>query len=478
MCALVSANPAGRDLADTLENGDFQRAIEFIEAGASAASQQPDGTTALMWAAYHARPEMVRALLDSGANPVAANRYGVQAVSIACRSGDLESVRLLVAAGADPNFTLPGGETLLMTASRSGNPGVVDFLIQRGADVNRRVSGQQTALMWAASEGHAEAVKILLRAGADPHAVTKNGFGSLHFAARAGHGTIARILTDAGVDVDVPLKWTGPGGFRSPRNNTSPLILAIENAHFELAVDLLELGADPSDIRTGYSPLHTMTWVRKAHLGDSADPEPPIHGKMSSTDFLNRLIAYGADLNQQVPHGKTEPGNVNERGSTPFFMAADRGDLEMMQLLVEHGADPRIPNVDGVTPLMVAAGLGRGPENDEAGTQDDAIAAVAYCLELGMDVNTVDANGETAMHGAAYGQWPRMVKFLYENGADIQTWNNLNAWQWSPLLIAQGYRRGNFKPSYETIDAIESVMAREGITLRYDPPAPKQGYED
>lgn len=464
-------------LPDAMEQAAFRQVEILLSEGTDVNTTQTDGATALIWAAYHAKAEWVERLLNEGADPLATNRFGVQAISLACQNGDAQSTRLLLDAGANPNFTLNGGESLLLSASRSGDSALVQTLIDAGAKVDHKIQGGQTPLMWAASEGHAAVVAILLKAGADPLAASRNGFTSIHFAARAGHIPVLRHLLEAGVDINLPVKWKGNRSFRAPLPETSPLILAIENAQFAMAVELLKAGANPNDNRTGYGPLHTMTWVRKAHTGDSNDPEPPNYGKITSREFLTLLIEHGADVNQPAVKHTGGSGLVTDKGGTPFFMAADRGDVEMMTLLVTNGADPSIPNANGTTALIVAAGTGRGAENDQAGTQEDAMAAVAYCLELGLDINAVDSNRETAMHGAAYGQWPKMTQFLYENGADIQVWNQMNKYKWSPLLIAQGYRRGNFKPAYDMIEAIESIMAREGVTLRYDPPGAKKGYD-
>ena len=129
-----------------------------------------------------------------------------------------------------------------------------------------------------------------------------------------------------------------------------------------------------------------------------------------------------------------------------------------MRLLVELGADPLLPNKDGCTPLMAAAGIGTLAPDEEAGTEPEAIAAVEYLLARGADVNTVDHNGETAMHGAAYKSLPKMVQFLADKGAKIDVWNHKDNYGWTPLLIAEGFRPGNFKPSAETIEAIHQVM--------------------
>ena len=97
-------------------------------------------------------------------------------------------------------------------------------------------------------------------------------------------------------------------------------------------------------------------------------------------------------------------------------MAARGGDTELMRLLVELGADPLLPNEDGTTPLMAAAGVGTHSPGEDAGTPAEALEAVKLALELGNDVNVVDKNGNTAMHGAAFKQLPEVVKLLDRKG--------------------------------------------------------------
>ena len=151
-----------------------------------------------------------------------------------------------------------------------------------------------------------------------------------------------------------------------------------------------------------------------------------------------------------------------------------------MKILVELGADPLKANVEKSTPLMAAAGLGTHAPGEEAGTEDEAIEAVKYLLELGADINAVDKNGETAIHGAAYKSLPKMVKLLAERGADIKIWNKKNKHGWTPLSIARGYRPGNFKPAPATIAAIEKVMRAAGVEPPKDtkPKDKRKGYED
>ena len=141
-----------------------------------------------------------------------------------------------------------------------------------------------------------------------------------------------------------------------------------------------------------------------------------------------------------------------------------------MRELIKLGADPLLGNRDNCTPLMVACGIGvAGAAADEtAGTEPEVIEAVQLLLGLGADVNAVDANGETAMHGAAYKNLPKVVQLLSDKGAKIEVWNKKNKSGWTPLLIAEGYRPGNFKPSAETIAALHRVMLAAGVT----PPPP------
>jgi ankyrin repeat protein len=191
-----------------------------------------------------------------------------------------------------------------------------------------------------------------------------------------------------------------------------------------------------------------------------------------------RLVAKGADVNLRLTGGPSGGGRIARKGCTPFMLAADTADTPFMKLLVELGADPTIPNADGCTPIMAAAGLGTRTAEEEAGTEDEAMEAITYLLSLGADINAVSNNGDTVMHGAAFASWPRMVKFLDAHGAKIDIWNQKNKRGWTPLMIAEGHRFGNFKPSFETIAAIKEVMLAHGVTP--PPPVPREevkGYE-
>jgi uncharacterized protein len=338
----------------------------------------------------------------------------------------------------------------------------VEALLARGADVNAREMKGQTALMWAAAEGHLEVVDALLSAGADFRTPLGSGFAPLFFAVREGRTDVVFRLLKAGADVNETMRPERKNGVSRGRSS-SPLLLAIENGHFELAAALLKAGADANDRPAGFGALHAITWVRKPIRGDG-DPPPRGSGTLDSLEMVRQLLAYKADINLRLEKGSSGRGRFTTTGSTPFLLAARNCDVPLMRLLLELGADPRLANADNSPPLLAAAGVGALGDGDEAaGTEEEAVEAARLLLEIGADINAVDDNGETAMHGAAYQNRWNLVQLLGDRRADINVWNRKNKWGWTPLMIAQGHRPGNFRPAPESLAAIEKVMRASGV---------------
>ena len=400
-------------------------------------------------------------LIRLGADVKALNRYGLTPLELAAENGDAAMIELLLKAGADPNGTVPGGATPLMTAARTGKVNAVRLLLAAGAKVDaKETRRQQTALMWAAAEGNTEVVQVLLAAGADLHARVDSGYTPLLFAVREGRSATVRALLKAGADVNETIQLApnvtkkGLGA----RPGTSALVLATINAHFSLASELLDLGADPNSAGSGWTALHAISDVRKPGVGDN-NPSPIGSGTMTGLELARKLKAKGADVNFRMTRRLT-PGltAINTLGATPYFIAARAADAEYMRLLAEMGADPKIPSADGSTPMMACAGLGTRSPGEDAGTDAEVVEALQVALDLGEDINAVDKNGETAMHAAAYKNAPAAVIFLARHGAKPEIWNKPNKSGWTPLRIAEGYRFGNFKPSFETIAAFQQIM--------------------
>ena len=469
LCLASNTLASDCPVADAAKRADWEQLSSLIANNGDATASQTDGMTALHWAAWHDNAEAAALLCQHGADVNTANKYGVTPLSIACANGDAAIITQLVDAGADVNLAQPGGETGLMTAARTGRLEAVNVLVDHKADVNVKERNGQTAIMWAAAEGHADVVEALIKAGAEFQTPLKSGFNALFFAVREGRQSVVDVLLTAGADVNAVMtpETKGP---RVPRQGTSPLILAVENGHFELAAHLLTCGADANDQRSGFTALHVLSWVRKPNLGDDIDGDPPPigSGTMTSLQLVRELVKHGADVNTRLKEGRAGRGRLNQKEATPFLLAADTADVPYMKLLLELGADPTLTNADDCPPLLAATGIGTIAPGEEAGTEDEAIAAVELLLNLGADINAIDDNGETAMHGAAYKSLPKMVRFLADRGANISRWNTKNKYKWTPLLIAEGFRPGNFKPSAETIQALHEVMLKSGV----QPPSP------
>ena len=462
-------------LVEAVKNSDKAAIQTLLPQHIDLSAADPDGSTALHWAVRRDDLETANLLIRGGANVKAANRYGVTPLSLASVSGNAAMIESLVKAGADPNSGLPGGETALMTAARTGKVDAVKVLVTHGADVKYAESRRgQTALMWAAAEGNSGVVEELIERGADMHARTKGGLTPLLFAVREGKIDTVRALLKSGADVNESWKsgrGTGVSGI-------SAMVLAVANAHYELAAMMLDAGADPNASAQGWTALHQITWVRKPGKGDN-DPAPEGSGNLSSLDLVRKLVAHGANVNARM----TKSGNVgrtsmNMIGATPFMMAARTADAPLMRLLAELGADPLLPNADNSTPILAAAGLGTYSPGEDPGTEAEVMEAVKVALELGGDVNTVDQNGETVIHAAAYKEVPSVAQYLIDHGAKIEVWNTKNKTGWTPLRISDGVVRGGgtIRSSPAMSVELRKVMSAAGVSTEVEPDIVRAGH--
>ena len=465
-------------LVEAVRDGDLDRVRSLLlQSEVDVGAAEPDGTTALHWAAHLDDAAAARLLLGAGAAVNAANAFGVTPLRLAATNGGVPMLALLLAAGADPDAAIGEGETALMTAARTGHVDAVRLLLDHGTDVDAALRGGQTALMWAAAEGHDDAVRALLAAGADMAARTDadvppssrrspiGGFTALLFAVRAGHIGTVRTLLEGGADLADRL----PDG-------TGALLLAATNAHYELALFLVDRGLDPDqgvadDTEVGYTALHALSWVRKPPYGYNP-PGPVTSGRVDGLTFVSEMVARGADVNARMlaePNTRFRRG-YNWIGATPLLMAAKVADAPLVRLLLALGADPTLTTAENTTLLMVAAGVGIASPGEDGGTEEEAFECLQVVLDVGGDVDAVDDNGETALHGAAYRLAPSVVRLLLDHGA--ATFTARNRAGWTPLHIAAGvFRQGTYKESPAIAELLREAMRERGLPATLAGPA-------
>jgi ankyrin repeat protein len=414
----------------------------------------PDGTTALHWAARSRDASLVERLLRDGVDASPANRYGVTPLQLAAENGDVPVMRALLAAGADANAVLPEGETVLMTAARTGVAEALTLLLEHGAAVDARERWYgESALIWATAENHADAVRVLVAHGADVDSRSslreldqrqrRNGqsilpMGSwtpLMYAAREDARASLAALVAAGADLNL----ADPDG-------ATALTIAIINAHYELAVQLLEAGADPNvvDSAAGMGPLYAAVDMHRLAIGHGR-PNPRPFGTVDAVAVVRLLLARGADANARLTkpimqrHHTGGDGALGA-GATPFMRAAKSGDVEVMKVLLDAGADSTLTLPNGTTALMFAAGRGwrngsaLAPSYDQ-GSEEEAVDAIGMLLDLGLKIDAADDAGNTALHAAVTGRASvAIVAALLARGADPTATNGKGE---TPLVLAE-----------------------------------------
>jgi len=386
-----------------------------------------DGSTPLQWAVYEGDADEVARLLDAGADVTLANRYGASPMSLASEVADTGILELLLDAGADVDSPNPEGQTALMAVARTGNLEAAKLLLDRGASVDARESwGGQTALMWASARRHPPMMELLIDHGADvdarsvhrdyqrhvtaegrPKNMDSGGFTPLLYAARENCMDCVDVLLAHGADIDL----ADPDG-------VSPLHLAIMNANWDLAGQLIEAGADVNQWDMyGAAPLFTIigNYTRRDGGRAAIDPLNETEGET----ILRMLLERGANPNMQLffrPAGVR--GSTNTRGSTPLIRAANNGDMDMVQLLLEHGADPTLYMADRQTPIHAVL-AGRASEGQ-------ALEFVRLFYTAGTDINVValvnhreEVRGGTALHYAVRKRYKNVIRELASYGIDM-----------------------------------------------------------
>jgi ankyrin repeat protein len=443
-------------------------ALARIRAGADVNEAQPDGTRPIHWAVYRVDYEILDALIAKKAKVDVVNEFGASPLTEAAKLGDARMVKSLLDAGARPDSANQDGETALMLAIKTGEMPVIEMLIKAGANVNTvEKFHNQTPLMWAvgAPKNAGAIVKLLLSKDANvkpralysdwPSQITSEpraqyrpvgGLTAMLYAARDGCYDCVDAFIGAGADVNLPT----PEG-------VTPLMLAVDNDHNDVAKLLLDRGANPNVWDWwGRTALYiaidrkeaTATPGRGGRGGAAAAPRASGGPRVSSMDIINALLAANVNPNPELNMHRPSRGGNSGRfveeflntGCTPLMRAAIGNDVEVARALLAKGANPNIVGM-GLTPFLVAAGVGTGGRGTGLAASTSAGGAanlelMAMLIEHGADVNAQvtgtktysmrisrapsSTEGMTALHVAAQSGRADLVKFLLDKGAKTE----------------------------------------------------------
>jgi ankyrin repeat protein len=506
--AAVNGNPAmikmlvaaGADVNATMTNGETPLMMAartgrvdamqvLVDKGADInAKETLRGTNALMWAAAYSRPEAVQFLIKHGADlsaksadtgrgrrpylaPSALSRIqeaklgvgqGGRSIAVDLKGDagkDLEKeVQADVAQGAGGGTS--GGDLQALEKAQAAK-------LKAQAEARKAAAADEKKKAEAASNVDAD------DPGSFDSAKDAKGGGltALVFATRQGDMQSVKYLVEAGADVNEVTEF-----------GWSPLLTATQNRYYQIGKYLLDHGADPNIAnKGGWSPLYIATDNRNIEGGDY----PVRKADMDHLEFIKLLLDKGADPNLRMK-SSTETRTIftnqwlHEEGATPFLRAAQSGDLTLMKILLAHGADPNIATDEGVTPLMVASGIGWVEGITYQWSHDETIQVIKLLLDLGNNVNAQDhVDYRTALMGAAHKGDVDAIQLLVDHGADMEahdlgsrdTIHKLAGVTWQAIDYADGLVRvgvQSAEPHPEASALLRKLMTAKGLKV---PPA-------
>ena len=436
-------------LFEAARNQDQKAVRRLLTQKVDVNARASDGSTALLWLAHWNDLETATLLLGAGADANAANDFRMTPLSEACTNANSAFVRLLLKSGANPNTPVATGETPLMTCAKSGSVDAVRMLIEYGAAVNAKEPTGQTPLMWAAAERHPDVVKELIEVHADLKANTKQGFTAIHFAARVGDIESVKAFLAAGVDVNILTKAEGTEnrvtsflGIAKSQGalGYTPLLVAVVRGQVDLAMFLLDHGADPNNIAAGFTPLHWASSQWESFTANPVygfdDPMAGIPDRQAKLRLVRALLAHGGNVNARMmkPQPTFAGGYLDATGATPVLLAASANDIEMMHILLDAGADPKILTATNGSAIMAAAGLNHSIGEDTV-TEAQAIETVKLLLDLGVNPKGETTFGENALFGPAYRGWNKLLAELIDLGVNVNAVSKAGV---TPYLAANG----------------------------------------
>jgi uncharacterized protein len=351
-------------LSEAAMRGDKSAVQALLSQGVDIDGAQGDGSTALHWAAFNDDIETTKMLLAAGANVKVTTREGaITPLFMASTNGNAAIIEALLKAGADVHSVKANGTTALMLAAASGNPEAVKMLLDHGASVNAKelVHGQ-TALMFAAALNRDKVVGVLLGHGADPNIST-----SVHKMERV------RFDQDGNV-VEEQAGGGGRGGRGGRGGEPPPKSDETMNAEASAAFSKMANDAQKSDLEAlghalGFKTSEYLLAKPRVRAGDVAARAP----RKVGADFMGGMTAllYAAreghlESVKALVEGSQVRADVNQVSGgdkfSPMVTAIANGHLTMAKYLLDHGADPNLVTVSGLTALYAAIDVQWAPK--------------------------------------------------------------------------------------------------------------------
>ncbi|CAF4113390.1 unnamed protein product, partial [Rotaria magnacalcarata] len=319
--------------------------LEFAPSDTEADKLNITGQTALFMATLKNRVDVVKFLIEKGAHVSVQNRFGVSPLLLCAEVGNFELVQALVQAGADVNLAPQGvlaednylaGQTPLFGAAKKGHVEICEYLIQNGADVNAITMTGVTSLYTAAEEGHLDVVEVLIRHGADVNRSPKGQVArDLHIenqtpllmACTKNHETIIRHLIESGANVNL-----------TSERGSSPLLAICQHNNVGLARSLIQNGARYD--------------VEAKNLYDGKINGLIVAAESGSFETLRLLVEAGLDVNYKIE------GQGETAGRTPLFCACAKGFQDIVEYLIDRGADVNGAEESGLSCLHIASAMG------------------------------------------------------------------------------------------------------------------------